>query len=87
MSKKDYFEQWGAEALENQHFKETIVVLYKLINEKENVDTKLDKIGDAISDVIFGHSIRSKEYLTDDEFVEAVEDIEKLASFKECWNE
>lgn len=77
MSKKDN---------ELQRFRESIVVLHKLINSNGNVDHTLDKIGEAISDLIFGHGIRNEHYLTDDEYKDAENDIDELVNFKERWN-
>lgn len=60
---------------ELQRFKETLVVLYKIVNGNEGVEVKLDELQDAIHDVIFGHSIRNDYYLTEDEFTEVENEI------------
>lgn len=61
--------------VELQRFKETMVVLYKIVNGDEGIEVKMDELQDAIHDVIFGHSIRNDYYLTEDEFTEVENEI------------
>lgn len=63
---------------ELKRFQETIVVLYRIISSSENPEKTLESLQDAIHDAIFGHSIRDKYYLTEEEYIETENEILEL---------
>lgn len=66
--------QYGEAEL--QRFRETMTVLYQIINSRhKNSEDIANEIQDAIHDVIFGHSIKTDYYLTEEEFIEAENEI------------
>lgn len=71
--------QYGETEL--QRFRDTMTVLYKIVNSRyKNSEDIANEVQDAIHDVIFGHSIRTDYYLTEEEFIEAENEILELLS-------
>lgn len=65
--------------IELKRFRETIVVLYRMINSADKYgDYRNDYLNDAIHDAVFGHSIKNDYYLTEEEYIETENEILEL---------